>query len=287
MPNHVTVALCSTEIWPFEFCEISAFSEVWTVVIAFLEGNSKIGLRKAVDQIPYYDYQLSVLSSARKWQETDLGMCNNGQLSEVQKPHDLDIDLGSGEGHICMQNTCSTTSVPNSVTVASHSSEIWPFEFCEISTFGEVWTLVRAFVEGNWKIRLPQAVDPGPILSLLTISFDLHTKSGGGVCSYGQLSEVQMLRDLDLELGSGQGHINIHNTCRTTCTPNRVTVASRTTEIWPFECREISTLDEVWTLVIALIEGNLKIGLRQAVVQVPYYHQQPPVISSMLKLRRR
>ena len=33
------------------------------------------------------------------------------------------------------------------------------------------------------------------------------------MCSYGQLSEVQMLRDLDLE--SGQGQVNIHSTCRT------------------------------------------------------------------------
>jgi len=63
------------------------------------------------------------------------------------------------------------------------------------------------------------------------------------MCSYGQLSEVQMLRDLDL--GLGQGHINIHSTCRTTSMPNHVTVASRSTKIWPFEFREISTLDEV------------------------------------------
>ena len=65
------------------------------------------------------------------------------------------------------------------------------------------------------------------------------------MCSYGQLSEVQMLRDLDLDLESGQGHVNIHSTCRTTCTLNHVTVVSRTTEIWPFEFREILILDEV------------------------------------------
>jgi len=62
---------------------------------------------------------------------------------------------------------------------------------------------------------------------------------------YGQLSEVQMVRDLDLGLGSGQGHVNIHSTCRTTCRPNHVTVALRSTEIWPFEFRQISILDEV------------------------------------------
>jgi len=50
-----------------------------------------------------------------------------------------------------------------------------------------------------------------------------------------------MLRDLDLDLGSGQGHISWQNTCSTTSVPNRLTVALRSIEIWPFECREIST----------------------------------------------
>jgi len=87
------------------------------------------------------------------------------------------------------------------------------------------------------------------ILSSLTISFDLHAKVAEEidveVCSYGQLSEVQMVRDLDLDLGWGQGHISIHSTCRTTSVPNHVSVASRIIEIWPFEFREISTLHEV------------------------------------------
>ena len=42
---------------------------------------------------------------------------------------------------------------------------------------------------------------------------------------------------LDLDFGSGEGHISIHSRCRTTCRPNHVTVALRSTEIWPFECR--------------------------------------------------
>jgi len=65
------------------------------------------------------------------------------------------------------------------------------------------------------------------------------------MCSYGQLSEVQMVRDLDLDLGWCQGHINIDITCRTSSLPNHVTVASRTTEIWPVEFRKIWRLDEV------------------------------------------
>ena len=130
---------------------------------------------------------------------------------------------------------------------------------------------------------------PGPILSISTVSFELHAEMAEEInveiCSCGQLSEVQMVRDLDL--GSGQGHGNIHSMCRTTCTLYHVTVASRTTEIWPFEFRQISIMDEVWTLVIAFLYGNSKIGLRQAVVQVPYYGHQPSVLSSTPKWRRR
>ena len=47
------------------------------------------------------------------------------------------------------------------------------------------------------------------------MSFELHTKvveeTGLEMFSYEQLSEVQMLRDLDLDLASGQGHVNIHS----------------------------------------------------------------------------
>ena len=87
------------------------------------------------------------------------------------------------------------------------------------------------------------------VLSPATVSFELHAKVVEEIelemYSYGQLSAVQMVPDLDLDLGSGQGHINIHSTCRTTSLENYVTVASRTTEIWPFEFREISTIGEV------------------------------------------
>jgi len=73
-------------------------------------------------------------------EEIDLEMCSYGQFSEVQIPRDLDLDLDLGwdEGHISMHNTCRTTSVPNHVTLASRTTEIWLFECCEISTVGEV-----------------------------------------------------------------------------------------------------------------------------------------------------
>jgi len=60
--------------------------------------------------------------------------------------------------------------------------------------------------------------------------------------AFGIFLNLRKLRDLGLDLGSGQGHIGMHSiTCSTTCIPNRLTVASRTTEIWLFEFREIST----------------------------------------------
>jgi len=65
------------------------------------------------------------------------------------------------------------------------------------------------------------------------------------MCSYGQLSVVQMVCDLDLDLRSDQGDINVHSMCRTTSVPNHVTVASRTTKIRPFEFHAIATFGEV------------------------------------------
>jgi len=54
------------------------------------------------------------------------------------------------------------------------------------------------------------------ILSSSIISFELHAaeETDLELCSYGQMSEVQMLRDLDLALG--QGHIS-KNSAYTVC----------------------------------------------------------------------
>jgi len=66
--------------------------------------------------------------------------------------------------------------------------------------------------------RAQSSCSPGPILSPTNISFELHAKVAKEIdlemCSYGQTLEVQMLRDLDIDLGSGQGHINIRIMCR-------------------------------------------------------------------------
>jgi len=146
-----------------------------------------------------------------------------------------------------MHSTYSTTSMPYYVTVASHTTEIWPFEFLGISTFGGTLNCRDSFRRRKFENRAPTSCRTGAILSPPAISFELHAKVAEEidleVCSYGQLSEVQMLCDLDL--GSDQGHINIHSTCRTASMPNHVTVASRTTKMWPFEFREMLTFCEV------------------------------------------
>jgi len=148
-----------------------------------------------------------------------------------------------------------------------------------------------SFLRRKFENRSPASCRPGPILSSPTISFELHTKVAEEIdlemCSYGHLLKVEMLRDLDLDHGSGQGHISIHSASRITSLPNHVTVASHTTEIWPFEFCEISTFGKVWTRVIAFVEGNSNVRLRQVVVQVPYYHNQPSVSSFTRKWRRR
>jgi len=106
-----------------------------------------------------------------------------------------------------------------------------------------------SFPRWKFKNRAPTSCSPGPILWPPTIIFELYAEMAEEIdlekCIYGQLSEAQMLRDLDLDLGSGQGHVNVHSTCSTICMLNHVTVVSRTTEIWPFEFRQILILDEV------------------------------------------
>jgi len=132
LPNHLTVASRSTEIWLFEFREISTLREVWTVMIAFLEAHSKIWLWQAIDQIPYDHQQQSVLSS------TQMEMWSYGQLSEVHMLHDLELDLGSGQGHINIHSTCRTTSMPTHQIRSKSEKLLWTYGWTYVHMYG--WT---------------------------------------------------------------------------------------------------------------------------------------------------
>jgi len=76
-------------------------------VIAFLKGNSKIGLRQAVDHVPY-SFELY----AKMAEEIDLEKCNfpNFTSSVIC---DLDLDLGSGRGHTGAHIWWRSTHTPN------------------------------------------------------------------------------------------------------------------------------------------------------------------------------
>jgi len=80
-------------------------------------------------------------------------------MAKIEKVSHLDLDLGSGQGHISMRNTYRTTSMPDHVTLASSSTEIWPFEIRVISTFCGSLNSHDTFLKENLKIKLRQAVD--------------------------------------------------------------------------------------------------------------------------------
>ena len=60
------------------------------------------------------------------------------------------------------------------------------------------------FPRKKFENRTPTGCRSGPILSISTISFDVDAKMAEEIdlelCSYGQLPEVQMVCDLDLDL---------------------------------------------------------------------------------------
>jgi len=125
---------------------------------------------------------------------------------------DLDLDRGSGQGHISIHTTRRTTSMPNHVNIALRTTEIWPFEFREISNSRD------SFPRRKFKNRAPTSCSPGPILSTSAISFELQ--GGGDRRRKVQSSQLRKLRDLDLDLRSGQGRTDAHMWSRSTRTPN-------------------------------------------------------------------
>jgi len=135
-------------------------------VIAFLGGNSKIGLRRpdAIVSVSTISFDVH----AKVAEEIDVEMCSYGQLSELQMLRDL--DLGSGQGQVSIHSTCRTTGTPNQVTVASWTTEIWPFEFRSLNSRD-------SFPRRKFKNRAPKSCSPGPILWPPTISFELHAKT--------------------------------------------------------------------------------------------------------------
>ena len=86
----------------------------------------------------------------------------------------------------------------------------------------------------------PTSCRPGPILSLPTISFELHAKvaeeADVEMCSYGQFRKLKCSVTLTLTLD----RVKV-----TSAYTLHVGLPASTSEIWPFEVREISTFGEV------------------------------------------
>ena len=156
-----------------------------------------------------------------------------------------------------------------------------------------LWSLnsVDTFPRKKFENWPPRSHTSGPILSISTVSFELHAKVSEEIYVemyiYGQLSEVQMVRNLDLDLGSGQGHINIHSTCRTyvLAQPRDCSIMQyRNMAIWMSSnidiARSLNSHD-------SFSRWKFKNRAPTSCSPGPYYGYQPAVLSSTPKWRRR
>ena len=164
---------------------------------------------------------------AKVAQEIDVETCSYGQLSEVQMVRDLDLGPGSGQGHVNIHSTSRAMCTPNHVTSITQYRNMAIWVSWNIDILRSLNSR-DSFPGRKFENRTSTSCRPRAAVSLSTISFDVHTKVAEEIdlemCSYGQLSDVQMVYDLDLDLGSSQGHISMHGTCSTTSTPNDLTV---------------------------------------------------------------
>ena len=138
-------------------------------MIPFIEENSKNGLREAVDQVLYCQYQRPVLSSTRKWRRRYMWKCTFMGSSQKFK-WSVTLTLTLDRAKVTSTYTVHvgpTTCRPNHVTVASPSTEI-----CGHLNSSD--TFPRRKFE-KWP---PRSCRPGPILSISTVSFELHAKVG-------------------------------------------------------------------------------------------------------------
>jgi len=141
-----------------------------------------------------------------------------------------------------------------------------------------------SFPRWKFKNRAATSCSPGPILWLPTISFELH---------------AEMAEEIDLKKCTFR---NCGSSVTLTLTLDRVKVklvricgrGLPTHEIrWKSEKLfvDVRTYRRTDTPEFNLLGhrrgDDLKIGLRQAVVQVPYYGHQPSVLSSTPKWQRR
>ena len=138
----------------------------------------------------------------------------------------------------------------------------------------------------NWP---PRSCRPGPILSISNVSFELHAKVAEEIylenvkCTFMRNCRkckwsVTLTLTLDrVKVTSTYTvHVGLHAGPTTWLYRNMAIWISSNIDIG----RSLNSRD-------SFLDGNSKIGLRQAVVQVPYYGGQPSVFSSTPKWRSR
>ena len=102
--------------------------------LAFLDGNSKIGLRQATCSPGpiLWPSTISFELHAEMAEEIDpvMGNCRKFECSVTLTLDQVKV--------MSTDSTCRTTCMLNHVTVVSHITEIWPFEFRQILILDKV-----------------------------------------------------------------------------------------------------------------------------------------------------
>jgi len=118
----------------------------------------------------------------------------------------LGKEVGLGPGHIVLDGDPVGPSPPQHIWIS------WNIDIPRRLNSRD------SFPSRKFENRSPISYRSGSILSPSTIRIELHAKVAEEIdleiCSYEQLSEVQILHNLDLDLRLGQGHTNIHSTRR-------------------------------------------------------------------------
>jgi len=88
------------------------------------------------------------------------------QFAQIEKVSDLDIHLGSGQGHISMRNTYRNTSVPDHVTLSSSNMEMAISNTCNVDIPRSL-NSHYSFLKRKFENRAPTSCRLRPALSKL------------------------------------------------------------------------------------------------------------------------
>ena len=188
----------------------------------------------------------------------------------------LDLELGRGQGNASVNGLLRPICIHNHKLIASGSAQRRPSAFWSNQHFANFEVTWSSTGEN---FRNMGQTSCSPILPWSTMNFELRGRLAEEK-EYEKCNFRKFRCPVTLTL-DGIKVISAYTTRGTTSIQDHVTVGSSNMEIWPFGSAVISTFCKVWTHVIVFWGGNLKIGLRKAIDEVPYYRNQPSVLSSV------